>query len=191
MRAFLRLCLICVVALGAEGCASKSPQPLAEPSQSRVPDARPAASTGPVSGGAPAETVQCERTAEHGAAQPAASPGTAMSAGGADRLAKRSRSNRGSLNPGASNSEAGAGNSGGVGGHGRGVSGNGRGASGNGGGGNGATAIEKPDGSDDDIVARRLRKAAEQEPDPQLREKLWQEYIDYQRNTNQRNTNGI
>lgn len=177
MRAFLRVCLICMVALAAEGCASKSPQPLPGSSQSRVPDARTAASAGPVSGGAPAETVQCKRTAEHGAAHPAASSGTATSAGGADRLVKRSRSNRGSLNPGASNPEAGAGNSGGAGGHGRGVSGNG-------GGGNGATATEKPDGSDDDIVARRLRKAAEQEPDPQLREKLWQEYIDYQRNTN-------
>jgi hypothetical protein len=48
--------------------------------------------------------------------------------------------------------------------------------------GNGATAREIPDGSDDDVVARRLRQAAEQETDPELKEKLWQEYIDYKRN---------
>src|SRR5881275_209940 len=48
--------------------------------------------------------------------------------------------------------------------------------------GNGASAREIPDGSDDDVVARRLRQAAEQETDPELKEKLWQEYIDYKRN---------
>ena len=48
--------------------------------------------------------------------------------------------------------------------------------------GNGATAREIPDGSDDDVIARRLRQAAEQETDPELKEKLWQEYIDYKRN---------
>ena len=35
------------------------------------------------------------------------------------------------------------------------------------------------DGSDDDIVARQLREAAMSEDDPELREKLWQEYRDY------------
>jgi hypothetical protein len=48
--------------------------------------------------------------------------------------------------------------------------------------GNGATAREIPDGSDDDVVARRLRQAAEQETDPELKEKLWQEYRDYKKN---------
>jgi hypothetical protein len=48
--------------------------------------------------------------------------------------------------------------------------------------GSGATATEIPDGSDDDIVARRLRKAAEQETDPELKEKLWKEYIEYKKN---------
>lgn len=37
------------------------------------------------------------------------------------------------------------------------------------------------DGSDDDIVARQLREAAEQETDPALKEKLWQEYETYKR----------
>src|SRR5215472_8473702 len=48
--------------------------------------------------------------------------------------------------------------------------------------GNGAAAREIPDGSDDDVVARRLRQAAERETDPELKAKLWQEYIDYKRN---------
>ena len=34
-------------------------------------------------------------------------------------------------------------------------------------------------GDDDDVVARQLREAAMREPDPQLREKLWDEYRKY------------
>jgi hypothetical protein len=48
-------------------------------------------------------------------------------------------------------------------------------------GGSGKAAVERADGSDDDIVARRLRRAAEQETDPELKEKLWKEYDDYKR----------
>jgi hypothetical protein len=47
------------------------------------------------------------------------------------------------------------------------------------GGGNGATMQKVVAGSDNDVVARRLRKAAEQETNPALREKLWKEYADY------------
>jgi hypothetical protein len=36
---------------------------------------------------------------------------------------------------------------------------------------------------DDDIVARQLREAAENETDPELKEKLWQEYEEYKKNT--------
>ncbi len=36
-----------------------------------------------------------------------------------------------------------------------------------------------PSGRDDDIVARQLREAAMSEPDPELREKLWDEYRKY------------
>lgn len=36
-----------------------------------------------------------------------------------------------------------------------------------------------PSGRDDDIVARQLREAAMQESDPELREKLWDEYRKY------------
>ena len=49
-----------------------------------------------------------------------------------------------------------------------------------GGGGNGATAQKVSVGSDNDIVARRLRKAAEQEADPVVKAKLWKEYAQYQ-----------
>ena len=51
--------------------------------------------------------------------------------------------------------------------------------------GNGALANEIPDGNDDDIVARRLRKAAEQETDPELKDKLWKEYVEYKKDTQQ------
>ncbi len=36
-----------------------------------------------------------------------------------------------------------------------------------------------PSGNDDDVVARQLREAALHEPDPELREKLWNEYRKY------------
>jgi len=45
----------------------------------------------------------------------------------------------------------------------------------------GDARTEIPDGSDDDVVARRLRKAAEAETDPELKEKLWKEYIEYKK----------
>jgi len=35
---------------------------------------------------------------------------------------------------------------------------------------------------DDDIVARQLREAAENETDPELKEKLWKEYDEYKKN---------
>ena len=36
-----------------------------------------------------------------------------------------------------------------------------------------------PSGNDDDIVARQLREAAMREPDPDIREALWNEYRKY------------
>jgi hypothetical protein len=53
-----------------------------------------------------------------------------------------------------------------------------------GGSGPGATGSDRVpadigDGSDDDIVARQLREAAMAEEDPELREKLWEEYRRY------------
>jgi hypothetical protein len=55
--------------------------------------------------------------------------------------------------------------------------------SGSTGGGNGATAPKYVPGSDNQIVARRLKKAAEQESSPGLRAKLWKEYTDYVQGT--------
>ena len=43
------------------------------------------------------------------------------------------------------------------------------------------TAADLPDAKDDDIIARQLREAAMQEQDPQLKEKLWEEYRRYKR----------
>jgi hypothetical protein len=42
---------------------------------------------------------------------------------------------------------------------------------------------DMPDGKDDDIVARQLREAAENEQDPELRAKLWEEYRNYKNST--------
>ena len=52
-------------------------------------------------------------------------------------------------------------------------------------GGEGPTRDEKRNsaGEDDDIVARQLREAAENETDPELKEKLWKEYEAYKKNT--------
>ena len=50
----------------------------------------------------------------------------------------------------------------------------------------GASAAVPPDvgdGSDDDVVARQIRKAAESETDPELRQKLWEEYRKYKQGT--------
>ena len=47
----------------------------------------------------------------------------------------------------------------------------------------GAIPPDVGDGSDDDIIARQLREAAMNEEDPELREKLWQEYRDYKDST--------
>ncbi len=38
-----------------------------------------------------------------------------------------------------------------------------------------------PKGDDDDVVARQIREAAMRESDPELREKLWEEYRKYKK----------
>ena len=45
--------------------------------------------------------------------------------------------------------------------------------------GRGQVPADIPDGRDDDVVARQIREAAENETDPALREKLWDEYRKY------------
>ena len=64
-----------------------------------------------------------------------------------------------------------------------GTEGGGGGYGGGAGGGSGPRTVpaDIPDGSDDDIVARQLREAAMKETDPELREKLWEEYRNYKK----------
>ena len=45
------------------------------------------------------------------------------------------------------------------------------------------TPPDIPDGSDDDVVARQLREAAEKERDPELKKRLWEEYRRYKEGT--------
>lgn len=52
-----------------------------------------------------------------------------------------------------------------------------------GGGGPREVPADIPDGRDDDIVARQLREAAMKETDPELRERLWEEYRKYKQST--------
>ena len=52
-----------------------------------------------------------------------------------------------------------------------------------GGSGPGTVPADIPDGRDDDIVARQLREAAMKETDPELRERLWEEYRQYKKST--------
>ncbi len=47
-----------------------------------------------------------------------------------------------------------------------------------------ASRADLPDPSGDDVVARQLREAAEAERDPELRERLWDEYRRYRRGIN-------
>jgi hypothetical protein len=78
----------------------------------------------------------------------------------------------GSGKDGEGNDSTGSGTRGGGGGYGGGA---------RGGSGPSTVPADIPDGSDDDIVARQLREAAMQETDPELREKLWQEYRNYKK----------
>ena len=50
-------------------------------------------------------------------------------------------------------------------------------------GGRPGTPPDIPDGSDDDVVAKQLREAAEKETDPELKKKLWEEYRKYKKGT--------
>jgi hypothetical protein len=83
---------------------------------------------------------------------------------------------------------SGTGSEGGQGGDvaaGAGTEGGGGGVGGGSQGGSGSRDIpaDLPDGRDDDIVARQLREAAMKEMDPELRERLWEEYRKYKQST--------
>ena len=68
---------------------------------------------------------------------------------------------------------------------GSGTQGGGGGVGGGAAGGSGPRDVpaDLPDGRDDDIVARQLREAAMKETDPELRERLWEEYRKYKQST--------
>jgi len=51
-----------------------------------------------------------------------------------------------------------------------------------GGKGEGSGQRDRASYQDDDIVARQLREAAENETDPELKKKLWEEYYEYKNN---------
>jgi len=55
----------------------------------------------------------------------------------------------------------------------------------------GRTPPDVGDGHDDDIVARQLREAAQNEGNPKLREKLWDEYRAYKRGTDGSNEENL
>ncbi len=55
---------------------------------------------------------------------------------------------------------------------------------------NGRIPPDVGDGEDDDIVARQLREAAMKEEDPELREKLWDEYRAYKFGNKKKETEG-
>ena len=56
---------------------------------------------------------------------------------------------------------------------------------------NGARAAKVAEGNDDSIIAARLRRAAEQEANPELKSKLWEEYFAYKRNTHVRKPTAV
>ena len=55
---------------------------------------------------------------------------------------------------------------------------------------NGRVPPDVGDGKDDDIVARQIREAAMKEEDPELREKLWDEYRAYKFGEKKKETEG-
>ncbi len=72
--------------------------------------------------------------------------------------------------------------SGGAGGGGESAGGAGRSGSSSGQGQAANVPEDIPDGDDDDLIARQIREAAERETDPELRDKLWDEYRKYKNN---------
>jgi hypothetical protein len=144
------------------------------------------------------ETISQERAGRAGSAGAVGGTGTAEEqASGAGATAAEGEGEQGTGEEGAG--EEGAGSEGSEGGEsgtagdegagdqqGTGQQGGGSGVGGGGpkgGGGPGGVPADIPDGRDDDIVARQLREAAMKETDPELRERLWDEYRKYKQGT--------
>jgi hypothetical protein len=142
------------------------------------------------------ETVSRERAGRAGSA--GAVGGTSESgdgngAGGEGATESGSDGESGAGEEGAASGNGGGPGSGTPGGDAAGTAPSGSGQRGGGGGvggggplgGAGPTGVpaDIPDGRDDDIVARQLREAAMKETDPELRERLWDEYRKYKQGT--------
>jgi hypothetical protein len=122
------------------------------------------------------EDVRRARTRERGGAAGGRAPGAGGGAAGAEGAEPKADGESGAPgSPGAGNESEPPGSTSGQGSPGGRVVGARPGTP-------GGTAVTPPDvgnGNDDDIVARQIRKAAESEPDPELRKKLWDEYRKY------------
>jgi hypothetical protein len=138
------------------------------------------------------ETISQERAGRAGSAgavggTESGDPAAAGGAGeGATAGAGEGEDGAGAGEEGAGDSGAGPGEPGAGNDDGSGQQGGGGGVGGGGpkgGGGAGGVPSDIPDGRDDDIVARQLREAAMKETDPELRERLWEEYRKYKQST--------
>jgi hypothetical protein len=136
------------------------------------------------------ETISEERAGRAGSAGGSGAAGEGDDAGKAGQAGQEGREGQ-EGQEGGQGQDGGAAGSGSAGGQGGGVAEN-SGAQGGGGGvgggakgGSGSRDVPSdiPDGRDDDIVARQLREAAMKETDPELRERLWDEYRKYKQST--------
>ncbi len=109
-----------------------------------------------------------------GASKESGASGAAGDSGAGQESGNGGREGRGGESGGQGESAGSESNASGGGGYGGGAKG---------GAGPNAVPADIPDGSDDDIVARQLREAAMKETDPELRERLWDEYRKYKQGT--------
>jgi hypothetical protein len=138
--------------------------------QEAVSQERASRGTGPGAGG---EGGSDDAGSSAGSGEDDGAPGEGPEAGGGEEA----QSGTDGAGPGGGRGESGDGQSGTEGG------GGGYGGGAKGGSGPNSIPADIPDGRDDDIVARQLREAAMKETDPELREKLWEEYRQYKRST--------
>jgi hypothetical protein len=129
------------------------------------------------------ESVSQERAARGGSGSGAAQGGDA-SGDGSEAAGGRGNEGEGEAGDGPLAGDGAPGGRGApAGGESDGEGGGGVGGGAMGGSGPNTVPADIPDGRDDDIVARQLREAAMKETDPELRERLWEEYRQYKKST--------
>ena len=128
------------------------------------------------------ETISQERAGREGSAGGSGAEGTEGQEGQEGREGQEGQEGQESGGASGTGSE---GSEGGDVAAGSGTQGGGGGVGGGAKGGSGPRDVpaDIPDGRDDDIVARQLREAAMKEMDPELRERLWEEYRKYKQST--------